>query len=131
MLEIICLGALVLATDICPDTGVNFTTPNAIELNITTTKAYFAARPYESDYSREAEKIRERQDTWNRRNSDSERNRYREYDRYDGGCVDENGRLQRNPDRECIEEQDIIYRDYERGDRERRDRIHRSPYYRR
>lgn len=132
MLEIICFGALALTTELCASPGVNLTASNAIDFNTTAT-IHIAGRPYESDYTREAEKIKERQDLRNHRNSDSRRYRnYRGVDLRNGGCVDERGRIYRNPDEECFErrETDRIYRTPERR-YERRDRIHREPHYRR
>ena len=133
MLEIICFGALALTTNLCASPGVNLTASNAIELNTTATEVYLAGRPYESDYTREAERIKERQDLRNYRNSDSRRYRiYRNVDLGDGGCIDRNGRIHRNPDEECLERRgrDRIYRTPQRR-YERRDRIYREPNYRR
>ena len=133
MLEIICFGALALTTELCTSWGLNLATPNTIELNNTET-IYLADRQYESDYTREAEEIKERNDRRNYRNSDSIRYRnYRDINVRDGGCVDRSGRIYRNPDGECIEERDRdrIYRTPERRYEQRRDRIYREPSHRR
>ena len=125
MLEIICFGALALTTDLCTSSSLNLATPNAIELNTTATKVHLAGRQYESDYTREAEEIKERNDLRNHRNSDSRQyGIYRDVNVRDGGCVDEMGRIYRNPDDDCSEE---IYRTPERRYEERRDRNYRTP----
>ena len=143
MLEIICFGALALTTDVCASTSASLAVPNIIEQNITTTKVHLADRTYESDYSREAEEIKERNAPRNHRDSDSRRYRiYRDVDLSNGGCVDETGRIYRNPEEDCSEEdyrtperryeerRDRIYRTPERRYEERRDRIYREPDYR-
>jgi hypothetical protein len=143
MLEIVCLSSLSLLIATCTDTELNPAISNPIELNIVLNRVYLAqGKPYESDYSREAEIERERRDIWNHGNSDSERDRiYREPERRDGEeCIEEaRDRIYREPDeydrRECIDEEDRIYREPERRDGEEDytredidiDRIYRDP----
>ena len=130
MLEIICLGVLALSTDVCANMEANSVASRAIELNIAVPELYLAGRPYESDYSREAERIKDRHNYQNHRRSSSRRYRI-ERDVYhpDGGCVDERGRIYRTPDRECTESRERIERSPARRyeDRNNRNRIFREP----
>ena len=132
MLEIICFGALALTTELCASSDLNLAASKAIELNSTATM-YLADRQYESEYTREAEEIKQRNDRRNYRNSDSRRYRIdRDINVRDGACIDRSGRIYRNPDGECIEarDRDRIYRTPERR-YEQRDRIYREPSHRR
>ncbi len=138
MLEI-CVGCLVWSINL----GSELKLPQILSVSEETTaleRVYLAqGRPYESDYSREAQRERERRDIWNH-GGDSDREEAEMYrERYDA----DNYRIFREPNREGNRddaddyrrevETDRIYRNSERRDRDRyhrnteSDRIFREP----